>query len=380
VSRKGQRSWPKAVGSAILFLIVLYGVVTLDIRKRSSQGPARRTTYSTAAFGYKALYLWLRELGLPVKRWEKPLGNLPDDASVILIAEPELGPGIGELKALTNWVSCGHTLILVAMRPNRFLDHFGLETTLPGSNHDEKEKPQEVLFQPGPYTKGVRILRSKGSACLSSPRPEVVIHARSQKGGLIAAAKEGRGRIVAVADPALFANGALFEGDHARLALNLLLSHLREGALLVDEYHHGYGRATSVLGHLARSPTMTPLLQGGLLLLILWAWKGRRFGSPRPLPRLKHRSSLEYVEAMAQLFRKVKARGDALEGVARGVEEEAKRVLVDKDLDFRAAMESAHRRVHDRQMTERELLTLVRSLYEALRHARERAPGGMGGR
>ena len=376
MSQQGRAAWFKVGGLAILFLLAAYILVSLEAEQKGKESVPRRTTYSAAPGGCKALYLWLQALGVPIKRWEKPLGHLSAEPSVLLMVEPELGPGTGELEALKHWVTNGGTFVLVANPHNIFLEHFGLEAEAACGMDGEDKHGKTLAFQPGPYTRGVGELRPQRHNGLTSLLPEAVFHARSRWGGLLAVLEEGKGRIITLADPHLFSNEALRKADHARLALNLLLAHRGQGVVLVDEYHHGYGRATSVLEHLVGSRAFYPLVQAALLLLVLWAVKGRRFGPPRPLVREVRRSSLEYVRAMAQLFHRARAGGLAMVGVSRWIEGEAKKVLVHRDEMLHKTLQTAKQRFHREEMTEQELLQSVQGLYVALDEARRKAAGG----
>ena len=373
---EGRRAWLKLAIPLLLFFLAVYVLVALETLQKSGEGAVRRTTYSAAPGGYKALYLWLKALDIPVRRWEKPAGDLPPESKVLLIAGPELGPGTGELNSLTCWVRKGGTLVLAVEPPNVFLDHFGLEAATIRDNHRGEDGAEEIMFQPGPYTLGVLSIQGKTHRGITSHRPETVFHSRDPKGGLIAVVAEGKGRVIALADPSVFSNQLLKKADHPILALNLLLTHRGGKDLLVDEYHHGYGRATSVLGHLGRSRALAPILQALLLLLILWAGVGRRFGPPRPVPAKEHRSSIEYVNAMAQLLRKAKARRLALKSIAALVEDEAGKGLVDKDPCFRETLEQTRQDLQTGPLTDRRLLVCVQGLYQALEEAHGRAPGG----
>jgi hypothetical protein len=164
--------------------------------------------------------------------------------------------------------------------------------------------------------------------------------------------------------------------DHARLALNLLLSHRNGGELLIDEYHHGYGRATSVLEHLFSSRALIPLLQGIFILLVLWANKGIRFGPPRPLLQEERSSSLEHVRAMAQLYQRAKVGALALKAVVSWIEEEAKSILVHRDGNLQNRLTTARQYLERQDATEKELLDVSRGLYLALEEARRRATRG----
>lgn len=363
--------WMKRTVLWGLIFLAAYGMIALEAGQKEGQGSVRATTYSAAARGYKALYLWLESLDIPIKRWSRPLGELPQETSSVLIVEPEVGPDRGEMKRLDLWVKRGGTLILVMGSPNVFLQYFGLRAEVKRGSDKEKE----VLSQPGPYTAGVQTILSKGHPNLSSDRPEWVFHLRDKMGGLLAVMNHGRGRVIVLSDIGLLSNGALREGDHAALALNLLLTHRGEGTLLVDEYHHGYGRASSVLGYLGRSRAFVPFLQGVLLLLILWAAIGRRFGPPRPLVGEETRTSMAYFKAIGQLFQRAGARKLALETSVRWVQDEAKKYLVDRDEVFQKKIQAVKADLKTREMTDRDLLVRVRGLHEALDLARGRTQG-----
>jgi hypothetical protein len=363
-------------GLGILLFLAAYGLVALETSQKGKQAPQRRTTYSAAAGGYKALYLWLQSLDLPVGRWENTFEALPRDGSVLVLVEPELGPGTGEMDALKEWVSDGRTLVLIASQPNPFLKNMGFALVPVFGMHQWEDKNEALLFQPGSYTQGIHTLESNGHADLTSQHPETVVLIRSKWGGLLAVRAEGSGRVICLSDPNLLSNQALRDGDHARLALNLLLAHRGDGGLLIDEYHHGYGRVTSVLEHLVNSRALVPALQGILLLFVLWAARGRRFGLPRPLIEEKRRSSLEYVKAMAQLFQRGRARVLAFEALVRWTEKEAKNILVHRDHTLQNKLLAARHNPEKQVVSERDLLTSVRGLYSALDEARRKAARG----
>ena len=191
--------------------------------------------------------------------------------------------------------------------------------------------------------------------------------------------------VIAVADPGLFSNVRLREGHHALLALNLLLTHHGGGDILFDEYHHGHGRASSVMGYFVRSRALQPLLQGGILLLFLWAAVGRRFGTPRPTVEQEERSSMEYVTAMAQLFQRAEAgtldaiigkaqsQALALKTVVQWIEGEAKRFLLDRDETLRKKVGAAKEASRGDRISDRDLVEQVGGLYSAFKRAKERA-------
>lgn len=376
MNKGGRATWLLMGGLGIVLFLAAYGLVALETSQADRQSAQRRTTYSAAAGGYKALYLWLQSLDIPVGRWEQTFKNLPEDGSVLVLVDPELGPETGEMDALKEWVSGGRTLVLIASRPNPFLKSMEFALVPVFGMHKKVAQKANLLFQPGSYTQGIHILESEGHADLTSQHPETVVLIRSKWGGLLAVRAEGSGRVICLSDPNLLSNQSLRDGDHARLALNLLLAHRGGGSLLVDEYHHGYGRVTSVLEHLLHSRALVPALQGILLLFVLWAARGRRFGLPRPLIQEKRRSSLEYVKAMAQLFQRGRARVLAFEALVRWIEKEAKDILVHRDHSLQNKLLAARRNPDRQVVSERDLLTSVRGLYSALDEARRKAIRG----
>jgi hypothetical protein len=353
----------------------IYGLVAMEAHRKGPRETLRRTTYSASAGGYKALFLWLRDLGVPIRRWEKPLTRLPHDSSVLLMAEPETPLTTMEQRSVKRWVRAGGTLILVASPFRGPMETFGLKAKTLSPRELYADEKQGLLFQPGPYTRGVRRIAHKMPWRISAFPPEGVIHASDPQGGILMALAEGKGRVLALADPGLFSNRSLREGDHSRLAMNLLLSHLAGGALLVDEYHHGYGRATSVLTHFGRSPAVLPVAQGLLVLALLGWARSRRFGPPRPLLKREYRSSMEYVTALANLFWRYKASVHALEALSRWVEDEADRYLVKRDPALREAIANSRKRLKQGEIDDRTLLKETRVLYEALNTVRGKGAG-----
>jgi hypothetical protein len=370
------RRWPvwlQVLSLSTLVFLAGYASVSLKTLQEGEKNPGRPTTHSAGIQGYKVLYLWLKDLGIQIERWEKPLKNLPR-GGVLLIIEPELGPGPGELKALDGWVRSGGVLFLLASQPNPYMKQFGFEVEGLSPRVPEGKK-EEAWLQPGPYIRGGIQIGSKGHPGLTSSLPETVFHARDSWGNVLGVVQGGDGRVVAVADPHLFSNQSLGKGDHALLALDLILNHLGEGVVMVDEYHHGYGRATTVLGHLLGPSASVLFLQGIVVLVILWASRGRRFGTPRPVVDEEYRGPMAYEKAMAHLYQRGEKGKDGLMGLLQWIEDEARRLLMDRDPCLQAAMQKARQKIRKDTLSEKELLEEARKLYQALARAKLGMPG-----
>ncbi|MCC6996271.1 MAG: hypothetical protein IT370_16800 [Deltaproteobacteria bacterium] len=120
-------------------------------------------------------------------------------------------------------------------------------------------------------------------------------------GELIADA--GERRVVVLSDPDLIANHGLDDGDNAALAVALVDHLRRQGAVVIDEAHHGFERQSSLLTMMGSFPwVLIPL--GGLLtvLALLWAGAGR-FGAPLPTAAPMARGKQALLDNTAELLR-----------------------------------------------------------------------------
>jgi len=370
LSRSALRAKSMGLGIGLAFLVAAYGLTSPGGGTRNQSGPLRTTSHSSEPDGYLALYRWLQALQLPVTRWDQDFIRLPKEASVLLVAGPEMAPDRGEIPALQEWIRRGGTLVVAARPPSPFLDPFGLQ---PG-RASPLDHGEVTPVLPGPYTREVLSVSfpSRGVPAFSSSRPTSVVHGSGPSGPVLVVTQWGRGRVIALVSPEVFSNQRLREGDHARLALNLLLHHLGEGALLVDEYHHGYGRISSVGQYLFRSALFAPLMQGALVALLVISLWGRRFGPPRPLVEGARGSSMDYVRAMGGVLRRANATGVALDCVVQWVREEARREHLEEDRGLQTAMEQAGKPDAGEGMTDRALISRARGLYWALNAARRR--------
>jgi hypothetical protein len=359
------------IAAALVFVVAAYELGVMRSGSGHEMGPVRRTTYSAASGGYKALYLWLQALGLPAVRWERDLGELSNEARVLLLVQPRFAPERQEIRALLDWIRGGGVLLLVA---DPFISSLyracGLHTVA-GAEQSGEDAP--LPTQPGPYTRGVRRILSTAGTGVTPADPEGVVHIKGAGDlGLLVVRELGDGRVIALTDPEIFCNRMLRQGDHARLAVNLLLAGYRGGLILIDEYHQGYGRINSVLEHLSRSRSAKPLLLGMFLCLFLGMRLGKRFGEARPVITRTRRSSMEYVQAMGRLLQRSGSRGFVLESHIRWTKEEAGRLLVSNEPGLQAAMQEAMMRLQIRRLGDRTLLGAVKGLHRALMRAKHR--------
>jgi hypothetical protein len=280
---------------------------------------ANPSTYNARGSGTKGLYLWLQELGLPVRRWESPLVNLPAQATVLLVLGPRVPYEEPELKALEEWIRGGGVLLLAddtvggpvpGVWAGALAFRFGLQPRTGG-----KPSTLRPAF-PSSYAAGVETIQPTGWVRFQRQRPEGWAPLFADGAGDILAIKRlGEGSIIALTDPGMFSNARLEFAGHARLALNITQENVGRGVILVDEYHHGYGHDSPFFRYLKGTAVPWMLAQAALAFLAFVVARGTRFGPPVPASETPRTSSLEYIGALGDLYRRAGARrlaGDTL--------------------------------------------------------------------
>jgi hypothetical protein len=136
----------------------------------------------------------------------------------------------------------------------------------------------------------------------------------------------GRGRIVFVADPDLFRNAIVRNGDAAVQVVRLVEWLAEEGArerIVFDEYHQGFGTQASAMRVARRTLVETRagrvVFQLAIAALVLLLAVGVRPIRPRPRTRFQRRSPLEHVGALARAYAAVHAGGRATRLLVRGL-------------------------------------------------------------
>ena len=306
-----------------VLLAVMVGASILAGAQGSDEGPEpapNASTYNEKGSGSKGLFLWLEALGVPVRRWERPLDDLPGGATMLLVLGPRRPLEDHELDALDRWVRGGGVLLLADDAVGGPVPEvwagapalkFGLRPRPSGA-----EGTLRPAF-PSRYVEGVETIQPRGRVRFQRRRAEGWAPLFADEGGdLLASKRSGRGTVIALADPGLFSNGRLETAGHARLALNLVLAHAGKGMVLVDEFHHGHGDQDAFYRYLKGTAVPWMLAQGALAFLAFLVARGTRFGAPVPPAQSARASSLEYAAALGDLYRRAGARRIAAEALA----------------------------------------------------------------
>ncbi|HVG20335.1 MAG TPA: DUF4350 domain-containing protein [Blastocatellia bacterium] len=314
----------KSNASAILLVVALFAVLValnfiffVDTREANEdEKSADRSSYRTTPYGTHAFYALLEESNYPVTRLEKPFTAMTERDEVgtlVIISLPDTNnPDEEEFQSLNKWVESGGLLVIID-REIRLNFGEASATTQPG-NPKSGVRP----LQPTLYTRGVEYIKTSEYATrVSLDSRAAVYHIGDEQGALLADAKVGEGRVVLLTDPYVVANNGIKDADNVILALNLFADR-PQGKIAFDEYHHGYGAATTgggVMSYFRGTPVPWMMAQAGLIAALVVYTYGRRFARPIPLRRERRTTNLEFVSSMANITRLARASDLAIQNI-----------------------------------------------------------------
>lgn len=310
-----------------IILLVLLGVMAaaaslanLRVGKEAEELVPDPSSYNPGGSGSMGFYLWLQAMGARARRWERPLAELPGDATILWVLRPTVPLEELEVQALEDWVRGGGVLVLAddtvsvpipGMWVGPLAGKFGLQSR-PG------ERPARLLPAfPSPYVEGVEAIEPEGRIRFQRKGSEgwAPLFADGE-GDVVAVNRLGRGVVIALADPGIFSNARIETAGHARLAVNIVRAHRGGGVVLVDEFHHGRGHQGALSRYFRGSALPWMIAQAALAFLVLVVARGTRFGPPVPPPREERASGLEYAVALGDLCERAGARRTAAEALA----------------------------------------------------------------
>jgi hypothetical protein len=134
----------------------------------------------------------------------------------------------------------------------------------------------------------------------------------------------GRGRVVALAEPAILRNQALRVGAPGVYAVRMLQwAGPAGGRIVFDEYHQGFGPHADIPGAvsyaLAHTAPGRMVMALGVAALLLLLAVGPRPIPPAPRTRFERRSPLEHVGALAHAYEQIAATRLAARRLVQGV-------------------------------------------------------------
>jgi hypothetical protein len=369
--------------SVVVFISILVSAVGAWMPPPPSQYAAH--SYSGRTIGYRALYETLELLGYSVERsWETPEDLFRGRRRIVLL-QPNLyflEREKGYLDSLSKWVKEGGEVVLVTRELNFLEDNprfageeedrdraekvFG-EDKLAASLGIEGLHVEPVFYSDEPLPSPPVLGRAPKVVLAIQPEldylatfegsfealeedvdflrlPEEKL--RWFEGGPVEEARGavwidtvaseqvpialefalGKGSVVLVSEPVIFNNIGLGAADNAVLAQRLVAG---DGTrtIVFDEYYHGALAGMGAFALLGVFP-YGAIAAFVLLATLLWAWaNGVRFGPPLHAPVESRRNILEYVDAMARLFRRGGKRPFVLKVNREGLLDELRREL-----------------------------------------------------
>ncbi len=383
---------------AVLLLLALFIAGGLLLGGRGPQAarlPGSETTPNPSftndrASGMRGAFVWTQKLGYDPAPWRQSWAKLSSSENgVLLIAEPQVAEPVAALtgggqssdpaeltaqdaERLRRWLSSGHTAILLTSRlasspnaatpttddPQTFGDALNL---IAESASPDTGRTEFAPLQPVADTSGVLSLHSEAGSRLKRTQGDSLAIFGDQAGPLALVVPVGKGRLIAVADGAIFSNSHLTRSENAVFLADLLAHYGKPGGrVLFDEYHHGDAASAegSVWEDLGR-PLQLALIQLCFAALGLLVLLSVRFGPPVPAARGLARSSADYVGSLASLYRRAGASQTALETLYRQfLRDICGRLALPPDVDLeRLAAVAARRGQIDRERLRRLLAT-----------------------
>jgi hypothetical protein len=323
----------------ILYLLLAIAGVTLASAILLGSEPGRNredasSTYSTHPKGCKALFLLLERLHLPAERFGFPFRRLGRSEGVLLVIEPRRTPfDKSDVARLEEWIKKGNRLVMFQGAAQRK----ATETKKQGTDYKPSDKERRSDRSTLAYRFGLREKKTHSdtrSTCpVSTARlPQIQelnvsdsirwekppegwdVLVADAAGPLIVAKKLGDGEIVAVADPTIVQNRYLSRAQNARLVIALIGREKLRQTILFDEYHHGHVVQESFWHYTATSVFAWILFQCAVgLLLYIFSRRASQSGRFQSLAMPAGRSSMEYVDSMANVLSSCKAGSLALE-------------------------------------------------------------------
>ena len=322
----------------VLLLLVALALAIWAGRRAAGPQPTfdyRASTLVSGPDGSRALYDVLVRLGVPVERRRTPLFDLATDAerrpAVLAVLDPPQDLVSAELSQVVRFVKEGGAVVAAntgggitrcvgwdvayrfdLMQPDSF----------PVLATDRSVALPAVAnyLRPPPTGRGAgnafRRLRggdSEESQCdtLLPLVQDTLLRLVDGRPVVLRLRYRGGGSVTLVADAGYFRNRTWRDTSVPEFVTPLLVPPRRwgrgglggRGRLVWDEYHQGFGRASSLsremVGWLLRAPGGWALLQLVAVLLIGLAVAGVRFGPARAVIERRRRSPIEHLEALA---------------------------------------------------------------------------------
>jgi hypothetical protein len=301
---------------AALALIALVAVSLLGQQKEAPTA-ASRASDDYGFGGYRAWYGLMAREGVRVTTFRKHHDALPQSGiDTLVVAFPEDGIAYdwnaGERGALRAWVRGGGRMIDIGLTPS--------------AGDDDDAKGEKVYLDDtkrsggalrGPWAAAVSSLPDRGAGRLFPYKHAKVETLLRDRAGIVAVRyRYGRGEVVGIADAAQFENRAIAHGDAARLAYLAARPRRAGGNVAFDEAIRG-GVVERPWYRALTAPELVALALAALAGLLWLAYGIVPLGPPVRLFAPREPTSAEFVDAVAALYERARARDHAADALLR---------------------------------------------------------------
>ncbi|HEX6293110.1 MAG TPA: DUF4350 domain-containing protein [Herpetosiphonaceae bacterium] len=303
------RRWRDLLLITVLFGILIgftvYGPGSNQIQDDGQTG----STHSSGGEGALGLQRWLQALGYNALNLEYTAWRIPDEAAALFTIAPEEPITEEQAEETLRWVRNGGTLILVVpvqwqQNRNELLDQLDASVVF---DDDADLVERADVVQPLLTDPPVVSVPVNTQSALELGRDDYLPLLSTDLGDALVGIQEGRGYIYLAATEFPFTNDGLREPGSAALILNLLARVPPGATVLFNEYHHGYNTPPTLRRVVLRQWWGWAALYAVLVTVLYIVLTGRRFGRPVPLRAdVARRSSAEYVQSLAMLFRRAR--------------------------------------------------------------------------
>jgi hypothetical protein len=295
----------------LLGALALLAVIGVSLLGRHEETP-KRPTRGSADFspgGYRAWYDLMAREGVRVARYRQHHDALPNSGiDTLVLAFPDGSFAMwdaAERDAVRAWVRAGGRLIDIGLTPPTRRDNDKDEVAF------LEERPVERGPLHGAWASLVAALPQRGTERLVPAEHKKFQTLLGDRAGALAVRfRYGKGEVIGLADAATFQNDALERGDAARLAYLAARPGTPNGIVAFDE---------AVRWDLVEKPWYEALNAPELVALgiaalagLLWLLYGIvPLGPPVRLRAPREPTSEEFVDAVAALYQRARARDHA---------------------------------------------------------------------
>jgi Domain of unknown function (DUF4350) len=297
------------IGGSLIAVIALTAVSMWIAPPPSAD--VRGSSYASHAGGAKAAYLLLQRLGYDVRRSFEPaetaVTRVEPRGAVLVILSPNDTPSKQDLAALRQFLAEGGVVFTTGLG-SAFLP--GLTRLSPRMSFDMAPQSYRAA-ETSRFARDTPTVTIRREVDGEPPRGKYdAAFVHDGEAGVLTQRIGRLGQAIWWIGSSPLSNRDILEPGHLELLLNTLGP--PNGRVVVwDEYYHGYARG--FWSYLANTPLSAALAQLGVIAAAALFTFSRRRGPIRTVPIDPRASAMEFVEAMAALYRKARATTGAVE-------------------------------------------------------------------